>query len=422
MTKLFILYAVLLFSKKAPQLIKDLLKISGDNVGLKGLNIKNKLGEAPIVGKHVKSGMEKTGGALKGATGGAIGGLRAPKGQKLKAILGGAASGYQRGKNAAANGDTKGVFGKSYKDSSNVASGGKPSLYSRMMAKPQQLESNILRKISGESDKSFTDPLAKQNNEKLMKIRADLTAKVGANKANQIMALALDDLKKVYGRVDLSDEKQMKFLTEGKVWDEKNHCYRAAGKFGADGKEIGPRDANGELLRDANGKVIVTGEYKGLDAAVKYSGTTDSFKFDSAFEGEAGISTIMNTSYRYANIAGNIDSKYNAYLEAQSRKADAAARGEDTRLYDDDIKKAFSKYCTALKTASDANLIKVDVDIGNKTINGKNMDAFKNNEGDVLNDVKKQVSELKTKTDAMVQKEEVKQKQAKEKAENSADK
>ena len=114
MIKLFILYAILIFAKRAPKLISELLKLKGDGVGLKGLSIKNKMGEAALVGDRVKKGMLYTEGRLKGAAGGAASGFMHTKGglkAKLKGAKKGGITGGRRdvGRNAVSKGDTKGI-------------------------------------------------------------------------------------------------------------------------------------------------------------------------------------------------------------------------------------------------------------------------------------------------------------------------
>ena len=69
MGKILVLYAILIFAKKAPKMIADLLNIKGDNLGLKGLSIKNKMGEAALVGDKVKAGMSQVEGGIKRAAG-----------------------------------------------------------------------------------------------------------------------------------------------------------------------------------------------------------------------------------------------------------------------------------------------------------------------------------------------------------------
>lgn len=159
MVRLFILYAILIFAKKAPKLISDLLNLNkdGESVGLKGLNIKNKMGEAALVGDKVKKGMTRAEGIAKGAAGGLGGGLKAgfgrgfvqgfkntPGGFKAK-LLGGAAKGTKNGlqngikgfvtggKNGYAmakqNDDTKGVYSNAKKGVAKTARGGKNSMW-----------------------------------------------------------------------------------------------------------------------------------------------------------------------------------------------------------------------------------------------------------------------------------------------------
>ena len=159
MVRLFILYAILIFAKKAPKLISDLLNLNkdGESVGLKGLNIKNKMGEAALVGDKVKKGMTRAEGIAKGAAGGLGGGLKAgfgrgfaqgfkntPGGLKAK-LLGGAAKGTKNGlqngikgfvtggKNGYAmakqNDYTKVVYSNAKKGVAKTARGGKNSMW-----------------------------------------------------------------------------------------------------------------------------------------------------------------------------------------------------------------------------------------------------------------------------------------------------
>lgn len=151
MVRLFILYAILIFAKKAPKLISDLLNLNkdGESVGLKGLNIKNKMGEAALVGGAVKKGMTRAEGIAKGGAGGAIGGLNSgfwrgfintPGRLKARLIAGGK-QGVQKGMKgfvtggkkgyamAKQNDDTKGVYSNAKKDVAKTARGGKNSMW-----------------------------------------------------------------------------------------------------------------------------------------------------------------------------------------------------------------------------------------------------------------------------------------------------
>lgn len=86
MFKLFLLYAILIFAKRAPKLITDLLNIKGDNLGLKGLSIKNKMGEAALVGDKVKKGMMGVEGGIKRAAGAGSQKLKKGLGNKAKKL------------------------------------------------------------------------------------------------------------------------------------------------------------------------------------------------------------------------------------------------------------------------------------------------------------------------------------------------
>lgn len=147
MVKLFLLYAILIFAKRAPKLITDLLKLKGDGIGLKGLNIKNKLGEAPLVGDKVKKGMMAAEGSIKKTAGGAISGFVSTKGglsARLKGAGKGAASGIiSGGREALAKGDSKGMFKGAMKDVGNIARNGEPSLWQKVKEPVQRFTGNI---------------------------------------------------------------------------------------------------------------------------------------------------------------------------------------------------------------------------------------------------------------------------------------
>lgn len=137
MVRLFILYAILIFAKKAPKLISNLLNLNkdGEGIGLKGLNIKNKMGEAALVGDKVKGGMNKLEGRTKGAVGGGLAGFMNTKGD-LKAKLAGAVKGtITGGKNGAAmakkNGNSKGAFTGNYKDVGKIARNGRDTIWQK---------------------------------------------------------------------------------------------------------------------------------------------------------------------------------------------------------------------------------------------------------------------------------------------------
>ena len=161
MVRLFILYAILIFAKKAPKLISDLLNLNkdGESVGLKGLSIKNKMGEAALVGDKVKDGMNRLEGRAKGVVGGGLGGLKAGFGKgfaqgfkntpgNLKdRLLGAGKNGLENGlkngkkgvltggKNGAAmakqNKNTKDIFSDVKKAVGKTARGGKDTIWDR---------------------------------------------------------------------------------------------------------------------------------------------------------------------------------------------------------------------------------------------------------------------------------------------------
>lgn len=145
--RLFLLYAILIFAKKAPKLIMDLLKIKGEGIGLKGLSIKNKMGEAALVGGAVKKGMTAAEGSIKKTAGGALSGFLNTKGGLSARLAGagkGAASGIiSGGREALAKGDTKGMFTGAIKDVGNFARNGEPSLWSKAKAPLQKISGNI---------------------------------------------------------------------------------------------------------------------------------------------------------------------------------------------------------------------------------------------------------------------------------------
>ncbi len=131
MIRLFLLYAILIFAKRAPKLITDLLNIKSENVGLKGLSIKNKMGEAALVGDKVKKGMMAAEGGIKKAAGASHqilkNALVNPNGVAGK-IGGDIKNGWNNGwSNAKNNG--KGFFGKLGGAISNTAKEGKTTIW-----------------------------------------------------------------------------------------------------------------------------------------------------------------------------------------------------------------------------------------------------------------------------------------------------
>lgn len=191
MIRLFLLYAILIFAKKAPKLIADLLKIdSKDGVGLKGLNIKNKMGEAALVGGAVKKGMNKLEGRTKGAIGGGISGFMNTKGDlktKLKAAAAGSVKGGRQGaKTAGEQGSSKGTFANNYRDVKDIKRGGRPTIW-------DNIKGQTVGKISSKADeiigKGGMTTTAAANAKEFGKLQARLQAMYGASKADKIMEL-----------------------------------------------------------------------------------------------------------------------------------------------------------------------------------------------------------------------------------------
>ncbi len=229
MIRIFLLYAILIFAKKAPKMIMDLLNIKSEGVGLKGLNIKNKMGEAAIVGGAVKKGMTDIHGrARKGAAGFAAGllngkgslkdRLKLPEkgkpgtgGSAFKGLMSGIASG---GADARGNGENglKGIWSKGWNDTRDVARGGQPTGKSKISAKFDKLNGAI----ASQGYSGLTTAHAKETE----KFQDALSEKVGKDAAMKIMA-ALSVKHGVNGRIrfDQSDEyeafkKDLKAITE----------------------------------------------------------------------------------------------------------------------------------------------------------------------------------------------------------------
>lgn len=267
--KIFLLYAILIFAKKAPKMIMDLLNIKSEGVGLKGLNIKNKMGEAAIVGGAVKKGMtDLHGRARKGAAGftsGLIHGqgklkdkLRLPKkgkpgsgGDAFKGLMTGLASG---GEDARGNGENglKGIWSKGWGDTRDVFRGGKPRLGERINAKFDKLSGGM----ASQGNSSLTTAHAKET-EKLLEA---LSKKVGKDGALKIMA-QLVNKHGVNGRVrfDHSDEfeafkKDLKGLAE--AYTPENMA------------EILSR--NSSLLQDAQGNYVADAKTLSSQAAANF--------------------------------------------------------------------------------------------------------------------------------------------------------
>ena len=393
MIRLFLLYAILIFAKKAPQLIKVLMNIKGDNIGLKGLSIKNKMGEAALVGGAVKKGMNSIEGKTKGAIGGAAGGLvrggaagfMSTTGLKnrLKAAgktakdagLAGVSKGFAKGKHdAAQNGNTKGIFGGAYKEMGDIASGGRTSLFNKPKEWLQQQEDKFTKGVPGK-DNRFANPLTAENQIKLNGLKADLTKRYGAAKANEMLKRAISRTENTFGvPLNLSDEKQWKFLAEGKEW-------------------------NGSAYEDSR-------FFKGINHAI--DNTQSNYTFDYSVAG------TMNEAYRLANISTNIDKKRSAFDAADQKYQSALMNpniSDDVKTaYADARKAAFKKYIESLSLASTAGVINGSFVVAGLTINGHDMEHFVANTGGVDTKLSKQVSAFKSNADSAVQKEEIKQK------------
>lgn len=194
MKKIFLLYAILIFAKKAPKMLSELLKLKGEGTGLKGLSIKDKMGEAALVGDKVKKGMTTLEGRTKGTLGGAAAGFLGTKGG-LKAKLAGAGKGAITGgkkgaKVAKETGSSKGTFAGQYKDISPIARGGQPSFWNRAKGNVQDfIDERINKHGYGESTKA--------NMENYGKHEAKLRAMYGNKIANGIL--------KNLGPVDFND-------------------------------------------------------------------------------------------------------------------------------------------------------------------------------------------------------------------------
>lgn len=189
MIRLFLLYAILIFAKRAPKLITDLLNIKSEGTGLKGLSIKNKMGEAALVGDKVKKGMLYAEGKTKGAMGGFASGLVNTKGglaEKLAGGLKGSITGAKTaGKEAVIKGDTKGLMKKGYSDVKPLARGGRPTLWDRAKGQINDVTNKI-------NSKGFTS-LEKANLADFEKLKKKLTDMYGTKKANE-MLLSLGEI------------------------------------------------------------------------------------------------------------------------------------------------------------------------------------------------------------------------------------
>ena len=208
MVRLFMLYAILIFAKRAPKMISELLKIKGDGVGLKGLNIKNKLGEAALVGDKVKKGLTKAEGGIRGAVGGAAGAAtggfgrafakswKDGKGLKdsLKNGFSGGAKGFGKGfitggKNGIAaganakDGNLKGIASKAYKQSGQVARGGADSVGQKL----KNRVNSVGEKVSAKGYGSLS--IARSNEAEKLKgeLRGVFGAKGGGDIINALM-------------------------------------------------------------------------------------------------------------------------------------------------------------------------------------------------------------------------------------------
>ena len=205
--RLFLLYAILIFAKKAPDMIKDMLKIKGDNIGLKGLNIKNKMGEAALVGKHVKKGMTGLEGKTKGVLGGGLSGFMNTKGglrKRLKGGIKGSVTGSKNaGKAAMEKGDSKGLFTGGYNKVKPAARGGRPTIWDRAKDGGTAAKNWIQDKGAPIGLRGYGSLEIVRANE-TAKLRANLSKLVGGHKANKMMDLLIKKHGK-NGVIDLSN-------------------------------------------------------------------------------------------------------------------------------------------------------------------------------------------------------------------------
>ena len=192
MFRLFILYAILIFAKKAPKLISDLLNLNkdGESVGLKGLNIKNKMGEAALVGGAVKKGMLYAEGKAKGRAAGFASGFINTKGN-LKAKLiggvkGGVTGGKQAGKQAVANGNTKGIMKGAYQKVSPLARNGRPTIWDNVKGQVGEKVGDFRDKFSDYGFKGYSSTEA-SNQADFQKLNSRLISMYGRSKANDII-------------------------------------------------------------------------------------------------------------------------------------------------------------------------------------------------------------------------------------------
>lgn len=192
MFRLFILYAILIFAKKAPKLISDLLNLNkdGESVGLKGLNIKNKMGEAALVGDKVKKGMLYAEGKAKGRAAGFASGFINTKGD-LKAKLiggvkGGVTGGKQAGKQAVANGNTKGIMKGAYQKVSPLARNGRPTIWDNVKGQVGEKVGDFRDKFSDYGFKGYSSTEA-SNQADFQKLNSRLISMYGRSKANDII-------------------------------------------------------------------------------------------------------------------------------------------------------------------------------------------------------------------------------------------
>lgn len=187
MMRLFLLYAILIFAKRAPKMITDLLNIKSEGMGLKGLNIKNKMGEAALVGDKVKKGMLYAEGKTKGAMGGFASGFFNTKGslaEKLAGGLKGSITGSKTaGKEAVIKGDTKGLMKKGYSDVKPLARGGKPTFWDRTKAAVSGVANDFAQK---HNLVGFTS-LEKANLDDYEKLKKKLTDMYGTKKAHEML-------------------------------------------------------------------------------------------------------------------------------------------------------------------------------------------------------------------------------------------
>ena len=384
--RLFLLYAILIFAKKAPDMIKDMLKIKGDNIGLKGLNIKNKMGEAALVGDKVKKGMTGIEGRAKGTVGGAVGGFLRGRGglrNRRDAARAGASKGYAKGKHdALENKDTKGIFSGAYKEMGNIASGGRTSFFNRPKDWLQQADDRFIKGTAGHANR-YANPITAENQIKLDGLKAELSKRYGAHTADRMLRHAIERTQRQFrGPLNLSNEEQWMFLTKGKT--------------------INP--ATGLYVDDPS-------DFKGLNDAIDYSGASSSYVFDGGPQTYRGnINANINDAYRYQNLATNIEKARSAFEQANQDLHMPGLSASEITVFTNARDAAWNKYLQQLQIANSQGAFVVNVNTTARTVNGQGLEAYISNTDNVKVDINKRFDAFKSNADSAVQKEEIKQK------------